>query len=487
MSHIFFLLFILCGIVNIFCQQIDTFKTFEIVIPSFNNAAWAEKNLRSVCFQKYPRDKYHITYINDASTDGTGKIVADFISQHKLQKYVTLINNKTRKGQLENRYRAFHNLPDSTIVAECDGDDFYANDNVLNELNKIYQDDNVWMLYTTIHKTFPNNVTIRAHAFTHDEIERHSFRNFFKRPTFQLRSYYAWLFKQIKLKDLLYGGKFYPVLTDPAYMIPMLEMAGLHNKYVHKILYIRNTSNPLGVAKRWDTAFRKKVYDYISSQEPYQLIEGSHQKITARKTLNSEIVICCSSELSAKKIVAEVQKKAAGCSRCTVFVGLGDQPYVEGQKPFGTDLDVTFKIYDPKKLSLKTLLIQYLKQSSYNYIVFFAGDDVHLTNKINIKKCMELLDECYAQIFFLKFKVPLLSSEVPCVEVKSGTWAYQFGFHALLNKDDNCFEQMICRKQFLLQILNEINFTDTHDFSRCCAFGLLQPEQVGLFFEPASY
>ena len=41
-------------------------KPFVIVVPSYNNSSWVEKNLRSIFEQKY--DNYRVVYINDAST-----------------------------------------------------------------------------------------------------------------------------------------------------------------------------------------------------------------------------------------------------------------------------------------------------------------------------------------------------------------------------------------------------------------------------------
>ena len=50
-----------------------TTAQFAIVIASYNNAHYFEKNLASVTSQHYR--SFHVYYIDDASTDGTADLV----------------------------------------------------------------------------------------------------------------------------------------------------------------------------------------------------------------------------------------------------------------------------------------------------------------------------------------------------------------------------------------------------------------------------
>lgn len=56
---------------------------FCIVIPSFNNAKnnLHLKNIRSVLMQDY--SNYHIVFIDDASTDGTGEQIQAFLENNQ--------------------------------------------------------------------------------------------------------------------------------------------------------------------------------------------------------------------------------------------------------------------------------------------------------------------------------------------------------------------------------------------------------------------
>ena len=56
-------------------------KHFVIVCASYNNKDWYRWNLDSLINQDYKN--YHIMYIDDFSTDGTGALVAKYIQENK--------------------------------------------------------------------------------------------------------------------------------------------------------------------------------------------------------------------------------------------------------------------------------------------------------------------------------------------------------------------------------------------------------------------
>jgi hypothetical protein len=62
--------------------------------------------------------------------------------------------------------------------------------------------------------------------------------------TSHLRTFYAGLFKHIKLQDLLYKGNFFDVTWDKAILFPMLEMAAGRCACIKDVLYIYNCATP---------------------------------------------------------------------------------------------------------------------------------------------------------------------------------------------------------------------------------------------------
>ena len=63
-------------------------KKIVIIIPSFNNRQWYERNLTSVVAQEY--DKFRVIYIDDCSSDGTGELVNDFIADRNASNVICL-------------------------------------------------------------------------------------------------------------------------------------------------------------------------------------------------------------------------------------------------------------------------------------------------------------------------------------------------------------------------------------------------------------
>src|SRR5690348_14207187 len=87
---------------------------FVIVIPSYNNKRWYEKNLDSVFMQTY--HNYDVVYIDDCSADGTADLVKDYIKKHGAQQTVLLVSNEKRNGALANIYNAVHSCKDDDVI-----------------------------------------------------------------------------------------------------------------------------------------------------------------------------------------------------------------------------------------------------------------------------------------------------------------------------------------------------------------------------------
>ena len=116
-------------------------KKFVIVITSYNNAEWFERNVGCLFTQLNNEgtglyENYRIIYIDDCSPDGTAELVEKFIISENQQHRVTLIKNKTRKRALANIYYALQLCQPDEIVFNYDGDDWLANDYIFARINE---------------------------------------------------------------------------------------------------------------------------------------------------------------------------------------------------------------------------------------------------------------------------------------------------------------------------------------------------------------
>jgi len=238
-------------------------KKIIVIITSYNNSQWYEKNLKALLSQKY--DNYYAIYIDDQSADKTGELVKKYLDEHPEGKRVILKKNAARKGALQNIYEAVHSLSDDTIVITYDGDDWFAHKNVLSTINKAYQNSNVWL-------TYGSYISTDGHAWCCEAISSYIVKNklFRKHPWVfsHLRTFYAGLFKKIAKEDLMYEGKFFEMAWDLAFMFPMLEMAGNRFRFIKKVLYIYNCSNPINDFKK-NIFLQKKLETTIRSKKHY--------------------------------------------------------------------------------------------------------------------------------------------------------------------------------------------------------------------------
>lgn len=224
------------------CKKKDNLPNqFVIIIPSYNNEQWYFLNLSSVLTQKYPH--YRIIYINDASSDNNLNLVQQFIDEFDTKHKITLINNTERKGACANFYHAIHTCQPHEIIVMLDGDDWFANDNILTVLNEVYQDPHVWITYGQFQE-YPSRQIGSARQLPQEIIERRAYREY-DWVTSHLRTFYSFLFQEIKKEDLLYKGAFFPMAWDLAIMFPILEMGGQHSKFISEILYIYNRATPI--------------------------------------------------------------------------------------------------------------------------------------------------------------------------------------------------------------------------------------------------
>lgn len=239
---------------------------FIIVVPFYNVEQWIKTCLSSVKKQTYKN--YICVVIDDISTDNSSLVVEKFIKND--DKFV-FIKNIEKKYALKNIYDAIlgSNPFDEDIIITLDGDDWFADENVLNILNFYYNDENCYMTYGSYNEFPTNNIGKCSKQIPKHVIDNQLYRNY-EWSSSHLRTYKYWLWKKINKQDLLdTNGQFYKMTWDLAIMFPMLEMAGHKAKYIKELLYTYNLVNPLndhkvdnGLQVRLEMEIRgKKKYD----------------------------------------------------------------------------------------------------------------------------------------------------------------------------------------------------------------------------------
>lgn len=244
-------------------------KPLVVLITSYNNADWYERNLNSVFTQQY--SNYRIVYVDDLSNDNNADLVEALVKKAGQEHRFTMIRNQERRLALANIYYAVHDCEDNEIIVSLDGDDWFYDSQVLNKINKIYSTENVWLTHGSIVE-YPTGHTGWSMPIPKNVIKENSYRQF--RCPSHLRTFYAWLFKKIEIDDLLYDGKFFEMTWDMAMMYPMIEMAAERHAFIKDTLYVYNVRTPLSDNKV--NPQLQRFYDmYIRSMPPYERLDQS--------------------------------------------------------------------------------------------------------------------------------------------------------------------------------------------------------------------
>lgn len=215
-----------------------------VILTGFYNAEnYIEKSILSIMGQRFKDFKCYITH--DLSTDKSVSIVKNLI---KDDNRFILVDDNDKKlyqaGNFDKIIRYNENISDNEVIVEVDGDDWLPDSNVLTRINKLYEDENIWIAngsfkYSTGASGFSQPQTnfsnLRKNRFTASHI----------------RTWRAFLWRKIKEEDLRdENGNYWQWSGDLCFMFPMLEMSGEeHYRFMSEINYIYNENNPINEHK----------------------------------------------------------------------------------------------------------------------------------------------------------------------------------------------------------------------------------------------
>ena len=243
-------------ILLLFFITLNSELPISVVIPSYNNKNYYKKNLDSIFQQDYPNYNYKIVYINDCSTDHTGELAQIYLEENSPVPFKLINHTNNRKASIS-RWHGVNLCEDNDIVVLVDGDDWLADKDVLKKINKAYEFEGIWHTYGS-YKTSQDTIPSVGYQMPKSVYQKNKFREYGFVST-HLRTFYAWLFKEIPFGNLIFEGKPMVMAGDVAEEFSLLEMANDKTKFMDSILYVYNTETPLNDSKL-DPGLQTKIY-----------------------------------------------------------------------------------------------------------------------------------------------------------------------------------------------------------------------------------
>lgn len=259
-------------------------QVFRIVSPVYNARPWIEKYLESVTSQTYPH--WTATIIDDASDDGTYERLCELTAGDDR---ITVIRNGQRRRALANVVGAIGRIgcDDEDVIVFLDGDDWFSDTDVLDYLNQVYQNEDVWITWGSFvsHPSGQRGRTAKPLRPFYDIRKGHFIFS-------HLKTAKHFLWRNIADADLRdrRTGDYYPASWDNVIMRPMVEMAGRkHSRFIRRTLYVYNAESPLNNVKA-NPALRKACKEQVYGLPRYrrktkeELLRGTRTRIVLALT-----------------------------------------------------------------------------------------------------------------------------------------------------------------------------------------------------------
>lgn len=478
-------------------KKSSTNRPIVVVICSYNNEQWTENTLDSVFTQEY--DNFRVIIVDDCSTDNNPIVIQKYIDDHNLADRITFVHNTERHRKLFNLYKVLYECNDDELVVMVDGDDSLADTHVLEYINNVYDDENIWFTYGQ----YRNVPASQAIQWGHKEmgycrpvpkhIQRKQAYRYYSFIYMHPRSFRAWLFKLVKLEDLIadkiegFEGDFYPASNDVAMYFPMVEMAHTHIKFIPDVLYIRNLYSEIvgfKVDRRIQTASARE----IRKKHCYPvLFQPKKNRLAPFKSAIADMFLLCRYSLTEiKNVLENIQNNTTGLGIIHVFFAATEDNKKTCRiikKHFSNVIFIPYEEAGNK--SLKNRLLDYLSLSKNDHIVM-ATDSCSVIEPLTLSRYIVWLEKTYAYRFYLnrhslhkgvpKF-IPL-DKETCAWKISGGTDKWK---GTVIGED-----VFLSRKVTLYQEIKSLNFNNVYNFLKEMFFISTLPARVGLFLKDQS-
>ena len=224
--------------------------------------------------QDYP--DFEVIFFDANSSDKTYELACKYLNEHK---NLQCIKNDKRKYQVENLLIGAKMAPDNSILIWADGDDFLADENVLNRINAEYINNDCWMTYGSFEEFFGTNTSAQPTDWIYKKYSKEvrdnkSYRKYTWMAS-HLRTFRKELVLKINENDLkdVKTKDFVSYAGDLSIMFPMLEMCPEgKSRHIPDKLYIYNRENENNESKQNQDEI-SRIDLYLRNKPVYETLE----------------------------------------------------------------------------------------------------------------------------------------------------------------------------------------------------------------------
>lgn len=245
---------------------------FIIISTVYNKSKWISFNINSIKQQSY--NNFITIYGYDKSKDNTRDIIEQNI---KDDSRFILYDVPVQHSQINNFYSCLKYLKENNlidpedIIVEVDGDDWLLHPFVLQYLNQIYQNDNIWMTYGQYIEYPSGQVGGHYYMQIDDTVDKNNNYRNAPFPYSHLKTYKTWLLDKVPQEDLINPetNQYWSITADFAMCMPMVEMAGKDRIYrVEEPIYVYNTADDADNESKSRLYEQKRVEQLIRQIKP---------------------------------------------------------------------------------------------------------------------------------------------------------------------------------------------------------------------------
>lgn len=274
-----------------------------IVSTFWNCEKYIAQCIKSIKRQYYTN--FTAYFIDDKSTDDSYNVAKNAIGDDK--RFI-LIKNDVKKYKTKNFIDVIRENKDiewNDVIIEIDGDDKLSDNYVLGRINKIYTNDDIWICGSRWKDKDGNSMRFGKCV---PESSRSANWNFS-----HMRSYRAFLFRNIKDNDLKYEGEYFKSGCDIGMSIPMLEMAGSeHYYYLDDVTYVYTWHDKQSYSDNnsfGDGTLQEKVMKHILNSTKYPLLKLGYSHAIVKNPYIPQKIVDSKPKTIKEKIYSSFEKK----------------------------------------------------------------------------------------------------------------------------------------------------------------------------------